>query len=73
MNEESQCHVDMHKGYNKSQPQCAKLIEVTAGAIDNNVLQLLLVSVQTVNLQSCIQYAMNYILEMGKIFNLFHH
>ncbi|KAE9397741.1 hypothetical protein BT96DRAFT_957833 [Gymnopus androsaceus JB14] len=45
------------KGLERAQPQCAELIKKTSNAIDNIVLQLLLVSVQQCNLNLVIKRA----------------
>jgi hypothetical protein len=41
----------------KQGSNCQELIEKTASSIDDDVLQLLFVSVQQTNLKMCIQYA----------------
>ncbi|KAE9389867.1 hypothetical protein BT96DRAFT_959923 [Gymnopus androsaceus JB14] len=48
------------EGLERAQPQCAALIEKTSNAIDNIVLQLLLVTVQQCNLNLTIKSAMKY-------------
>jgi hypothetical protein len=44
---------DMHLG----DTDCKELVQVTAGAIDDDVLKLLFVSVQQVNLEVSVRYA----------------
>jgi hypothetical protein len=42
---------------NQPEAQCQDLVDKTAASIDSDNLQLLFVSVQQVNLKTCIQYA----------------
>ena len=41
----------------KEQADCTTLISTTAKALDDEMLETLLVSVQQVNLQVCVEYA----------------
>jgi hypothetical protein len=42
---------------NQPEAQCQDLVDKTAASIGSDILQLLFVSVQQVNLKTCIQYA----------------
>ena len=46
------------EGMNEEQADCAALINCTAEALDNEALEMLLVSTQQVNLEICIRCAM---------------
>ena len=56
-------HVDMHT----PEADCQELVEKTAASIDNDVLQLLFVSVQQTNLKTCIQYAIRRYFKKSKV------
>ena len=45
------------KGMDEEQADCTALIRCTAEALDDDMLEALLVSAQQVNLEICVQYA----------------
>ena len=49
----------MGKAMHKEEADCTSLITCTAEALDDDVLETLLVSSQQVNMQICVSYAVN--------------
>ena len=47
----------MVEGLNKEEADCSALLTCTANALDNEMLEMLLVSAQQVNLKICVEYA----------------
>ena len=45
------------KGINKEEADCSALLTCTAEALDDEMLEILLVSAQQVNLRVCVQHA----------------
>ena len=47
----------MVKGINKEEADCSALLNCTVEALDDEMLEILLVSAQQVNLKICVEYA----------------
>ena len=47
----------MVTGINKKEADCSALLTCTAEALDDEMLEILLVSAQQVNLKICVEYA----------------